>query len=194
MSAEQPMAAPPGGPGKSLTGFYIAIGAVGALFTLGAWLWTPVRVRYIEWGIRRTTPMGGLLPGKEYPHLRLARDLVDIGPPARAAVERLMADQNAYIQSALVRELGRPGATWALPMLVKEVVRDRDAGAWDVLEAVDKICDKRFSQGLLKRTADPKFGFTMTEWTSDASDKLRQRILDWWEREGKAKYGEAAGR
>jgi hypothetical protein len=42
MSAEQPMAAPPPGPGKSLTGFYIAIGAVGALFTLGAWLWTPI--------------------------------------------------------------------------------------------------------------------------------------------------------
>ena len=42
MSDGQPMDAPPPLSGKGLTGFYIAIGAVGALFALGAWLWPPL--------------------------------------------------------------------------------------------------------------------------------------------------------
>ncbi len=45
--------------GKSLLGFYIALGVVAALVGLGVWLWAPMRTRYRDWQVSTSTHKKG---------------------------------------------------------------------------------------------------------------------------------------
>jgi len=55
MSADELIDTPPSRQGKSLTGFYIAIGVVGALIGLGTWFYKPLLTRYAIYKVRHAT-------------------------------------------------------------------------------------------------------------------------------------------
>jgi hypothetical protein len=61
--------------GRSLAGFYIVLGVTAALLGLGAWLWRPVKVRFLETTART---FDGAIGSVQNGDCKLYVDLVDI--------------------------------------------------------------------------------------------------------------------
>jgi hypothetical protein len=157
----------PGKSGRSLTGFYIALGVVAALVGLGAWLWTPARIWHYERQFRAAKTNSDLHAAAE--------KLGDVGPRALPAFKRLLQSEDyANRASVLHSGLGRPGHTWALPLIVETARDSDDTIAQDAIWAAEDVLGKRWV-----------FGAQHLEYVPEA----RRSLLAWWEREGRAKYG-----
>jgi hypothetical protein len=153
--------------GRSLTGFYIALGVVAALVGLGAWLWTPARIWYYERQFRAAKTSADLRAAAE--------KLGDVGPQALPAFKRLLqSEDSANWTFVLHSGLGHPGRTWALPLIVQTARDSDDEIGRDAIWAAENVLGKRWA-----------FGARDLEDVPEA----RRRLLAWWEREGRAKYG-----
>jgi hypothetical protein len=154
---------------------------VAALIGLGTWLWTPLRVWYWEREIRRTSQWGVLCGGSmgyvwyTGETVDAGKRLVSIGPRAAPAVSRLIREP--AIRGPVLQCIGDARAEWAMPILANACQSEEGAGA--------KI--------LIVMTAQTVSGMNFGAWLGqgdpERGETLR-RFLDWWEREGQAKYGE----
>ena len=166
-------------PARSLTGFYVTVGIVATLFALVAWGWKPAQARYWE---RRA------LRAYQKPDLAAADDavekLAEVGRPARAAFERLLAPNANWYRGRVVQMLGRRANRWALPVLVRLARDDRDAGVrYMALAAAETITGKAFfsAEFVVRRGAQSEF--------APGVEQARQQLLDWWDAEGRSRYG-----
>jgi hypothetical protein len=98
--------------GKSLLGFYIALGVVAALLGLGVWLWTPLKVQYYERQLLDSSdekPVHEVMyAGKKYRVGRqqwAAQKLVQCGPASLPALERLLRPDRSNADDRSVRPL-----------------------------------------------------------------------------------------
>jgi hypothetical protein len=160
--------------GRSLVGFYVALGAVAAVVGLGAVMWKPLMMRYYEWRITR--------PGASatYDDLEAARGLARMGPAAAGTTRRILHgpvdNSHAALWGIRVEK-----ATWALPLLVELALKNNDRNV-DEVEFARNIDEVMFDIDCLTHE-----DFRGLEDTSVVV--VQKRLSDWWEREGKAKYG-----
>jgi hypothetical protein len=178
MDAEQPIDAPPARPGRSLTGFYIAIGVVAALVGLGAWLWTPAQVWYWERQVSKDpyhTEANGLRVCRNDREMAACK-LADLGPIAGPAFRRLLQSNDMDVRVNALIGVCNPRSTWALP-LVADCARDESnlPIIWTVVRTAEEITGQTFRTG----------GRSQSELL-----EARRKLMAWWEREGQAKYGE----
>jgi hypothetical protein len=168
--------------GRSLAGFYIALGVVAGLVLLGVWLSTPLRVWYWERQIQKPLPPcpASNAPGYDAIHAlydeqsEAAVRLVEIGPRSAPAVTRLLRRGHAERWITLWA-LQRVSAKWALPILVEEC-RERNDPALTLL-LVDT------AERITGEFIQPPEGYLRVK------ELPPQLFLAWWEREGQAKYG-----
>lgn len=155
---------------RSLTGFYIAVGVVAALFLLGVWLRTPARIAYWEWQARR----GGDEPMTQARREAVFNLLWEIGQPAHPALNRLLHSPHQrfrcevaeflYFQSQNARKDSPPseGLYWPLVLALENLQHDDpEVARWAFLSA---------QEILVRNFADSR------------------ALMQWWEREGRAKY------
>ena len=168
--------------GRSLAGFYIAIGLVAAVVGLGIWLWTPLKIRYWEQEIHRTcldlnaaSSMGSVSYGGV--PVDIAKQLVAAGPQAAPAVSRLLTSpETRRIVLQAIRDVR---ARWTLPLLADACQREEDRGGTLVLViTAQDITGKSFGAWWLMNDA--------------AAENACSQFLGWWDSEGKAIYGEGA--
>lgn len=182
--------------GRSLVGFYIGL-AIAVLLALGVWsAWTPVRVWYWERAFHSADlegwmdARGGWAPDRSgfFPEdlrfssgkVEAAEKLAAIGPAARPAVRRLLASGDRHVRANALCGVGKARAVWAIPEVVELCRHER--GLLLIQRAFDTISsltDYKMTGG----------GIDIPE--GEYFQAERQRLLNWWEREGRAKYGRA---
>jgi hypothetical protein len=167
-------------PARSLVWFYVLLGAAAALFALGVLLWHPLRASYWERQVRAAFERGDLKAAAD----ALDR-LEDMGPRARAAFARLLAPNGAWYRGPIIQDVGRRENRWLLPMIVRLVREDRDPGpAYLALSAAEDMTGKIFiDRNFLPRSREQ----------GSAVDQGRERLLEWWDREGRDKHGGGTG-
>jgi len=186
-------------PGKrrGLLGFYVGAGAVLALALAIAFGWTPLRVWYYERkivGHLKSAGAGAPVTGPAaYPDLsgeieKPLGELVALGPAAGPALERLLKLPDARYRLAVLIALGDCGEKWALPLVIEVAGRPQE-NPWVLLAAL-------FAAGRI--SGEDFYGDT---WAGTASTRARsageiaaarKRLLDWWERQGRAEHGRGA--
>ena len=176
---------PPAKHGRSLTGFYLAAGLTALLLGLGAWASTPLRIWYWERAVRdacwTSKRPRGLFRETEKRATRLAR----VGPASLPAFERLLRDEDIGNRHEILLGLRDADATWAMPLVV-EVARkgDRDLPGWAILVACSlakrAFADEKDLEVCLHQVPNNLHVFV---------PEGRAKLFDWWEREGKARYG-----
>jgi len=188
-----PRAGPPDDRPRSrrMLGFYIAMGAALALFVGGWFAWTPLRIGYWEGKVRRTDPSPYVKTGPHgscfvQPCDRAARALAELGPAALPAVSRLLRDENSQTQAAVVRALGDTKSTWALPLLIE--LMEKPTAEYGVILA----CVYAVSNLTGYRVPTHYSGTSQSFTDNDNAQHCRRSLLDWWGREGRAKYGRGA--
>ena len=189
-----PEAKQPEAPRKepSLTGFYIVTAIVAALVGLGVWLWTPLKIAYWERQAReyrgelvRVGGPGTSLYAYKAPSDLKAIDAFDklarVGPRAAPAFRRLLRHPVSQVRGFALVALISPKASWALPLIVEASAdQDPEVAGFAVFVA-EQIAGQTFSK---RDRYQPVFPMDVSEG--------RKNLLDWWEREGRAKY-EATG-
>jgi hypothetical protein len=181
---------------KGLLAFYISMGVVALLFVGFCFAWTPLRVWYWEREVRRSPPwifspgQSGQTPVIEFPRTRAARALADLGPSSAAAFRRLVRARNYDPNGYVLGVLNRPDDSWALPMLMETAKRDDPALAAHAIYAVQDITGKSFFPSV-KSTGDAISDIPLggAAWSRETVEPARTKLLKWWTREGKAKYG-----
>lgn len=170
--------------GPSLTGFYVALGAAAALVGLGAWLWTPARIWYWEREVRRGSPWNILVSGSmgvwtySGPPVDAARKLVGIGPRAGPAVSRLILSPES--RHPVLQAVGDSRAQWVLPVLANACRKEADPRSRiEMVVAAQELSGVNFGAWSMLADAD--------------LEKPYRSFLDWWDREGRARY-EQGGR
>ena len=171
---------------RGMLAFYVGIGAVLALFVGGWFAWTPLRIWYWEQkassadtGGSNFIPLGlagwPVSPGN--PCTDAVSSLVAVGPQSLPAIRRLLHGTDQKRTLCVLAALRDPKSVWALPVLVELVRDDRDATA--------RYWAMRAAAG----ASGNAFPIFLSGMGSEEED--HQRLLRWWEREGKAKYGGA---
>jgi len=180
---EGPVPAEAPGRKKSLLGFYVGAGVLAFLFAVFCFVWTPLRIWYWEGQVLANAPTTELVlegdPPLAGPCTIAARRLADVGPSSAGALRRLLGEESVHLQFEVVAALRRPQDTWALPIL-GEVITREDPNYWVAVVALrnaDRITGQDFPE------EDPR------QQKGDLVTPARKRFQDWWNREGKAKYG-----
>jgi len=174
----------------SLRRFYAALGVVVLLVLLGAWLQAPLRVWYWENAVRRACAASEK-PNPEDPRgfppiRRSARVLAAIGPRAGPALDRLLQDHELSNSEWILWGIGDADAVWALPM----VVRETRNGYYDIAATALMVAGT-----LARREFIGEKDFYDAKNTDDGKNLYKivgpgqERLREWWEREGLAKYG-----
>lgn len=174
MSPEDAEIVPPRS--RSLLWFYLALGLVAGLAVFAAWIWKPLRAAHWERRVRAAYERGDVKAGAD------ALDKLEaLGPAARGAFGRLLAPNGAWYRGQIAQLAGRRENKWLLPVLVRLVREDRDpAPVYLALAAAESMSGKIFlDRDFLPRTREQ----------GSAVAQGRDKLLDWWEREGRAKYG-----
>ena len=183
-TADQPQ------PGKSLTGFYIAVGAVACLVGLGVWLWRPLTFAHLERKIA-STPYGGRsgdVSGSVAlgtPRIALARRLAQAGPATYPNFRRLLTSPDQGLRAEVLSAFHNPEYTWLLPLMVEAA---RDGDSFTVLEAYAAARSTVGGPNPMRPEQPLADSLTLEQ----RAEELRKAMLAWWEREGRAKYGEGA--
>jgi len=171
--------------GRSLAGFYIAVGIVAALVLLGAWLWTPVSIWYWERETRKACyeEAATISTSSFSKSLQAANRLVRIGPPAYSALGRLLADRAMPLRIRVLGATVDSRADWALPLVVKASGDPDGSIAEQALVTACYLAERDFitgQEGTLLSHIDKK--------RPDIVATGRQKLLTWWESEGRARY------
>lgn len=156
---------------RSLGGFYVATGVVVLLLVGFCFAWAPLKIWYWE---REVSPYDG--SGRSS---LAAVKLVEIGPAAQDALKRLLSSGDHLVISAVLgaikqacaRDQGRNKVDWVVPLVVP-LTQGKDEA--DIDAAVQ----------ILRRFAGDDFCRDMK-----SSAEIQAGVRDWWEKEGKAKYG-----
>ena len=110
-----------------------------------------------------------------------ARSLIRTGPSAAAAVERLLGLDDPYLRIDVLDGFQGTEAEWAIPILV-DFARRADLG--EAMSAIEAI------EGQTKKELLPPFRPMSSGFDEARRRRIgRDRMIDWWEREGRAKYG-----
>jgi hypothetical protein len=176
--------------GRSLVGFYIALGVVAALFGVGTCLWTPLRIRLLERDVREACA-----PHQSYTRIKdpvrwtkAAKQLVGMGPAAYPALDRLLQDGSLPGRDLIIGTIEEDRATWALPLLVRAAWDSNDRLSGEALLAAGTLSGQAFVD---RERLRPPSGMGPSYWDySSLLPEGRARLLSWWESEGQAKYGE----
>jgi hypothetical protein len=99
--------------------------------------------------------------------------LADLGPAGYPAIRRLLTTSDADMKTDVLMGLHRLDYKWAFPLVIEEI---RDARSKEHIATGLSLAE--FFEG---RSFLPKPEQTL--------DEARQALLDWWEKEGKARYG-----
>jgi hypothetical protein len=165
--------------------FYVGTGVVLALLVGGWFAWTPLRVWYWEREVLKAAELDGPgAPGDLPDPMKCDRPLgrlLDIGPPALPAVERLLAHRYVSLRQRVVghvyeeRSTKKPGnhVDWAVPLMVRTALADPDVNTRQL--AVD----------MLDNTTEFREASSATDF-----EGLTRELRAWWESEGRAKYGD----
>ena len=169
---------------KGLLAFYVATGFLALLFVGFYFAWTPLRVLYWERKVRTKprsssgNPQGAVVQDSDA-RVLAAIKLAKLGTAARSAFRRLLNSPDMGVRTAALFGLRDSQPSWALPLLV-EVCSDKDqAVVCHALWAAEDICGRQFGPA-------QEFGPRGNDAPLKAA---RRNFLDWWNREGKAKYG-----
>jgi hypothetical protein len=173
--------------GRSLAGFYITLGVVAALVGLGAWLWTPLRVSYLQYRMLKENPENEVSMLAATAHLNRRDEyysgdesygalatLARVGPAAYPAFARLFHSRNTSLKSGALVVLQHYRAIWAMPLIVDVALEQDKDIAWEAVDTVQNLV-VGLDSGL-------RHGASFEE--------ARRGVRSWWEREGQAKYGE----
>ena len=165
--------------GRSLTGFYVAVGVVAALVGLGTWLCKPAQVWYWERQVSKDpyyTEANGL---RVCNHDRevAAEELANLGPVAYPAFQRLLQSNDMDVRVNALIGVCNPRSTWALPLVAGSAQDQSNLPIiWTVVRTAEEITGQTFRTG----------GRSQSELL-----EARRKLMAWWEREGRAKYGGA---
>jgi hypothetical protein len=161
-----------------MAGFYLAMGALLALAVGFAFAWTPLRILRWERAVVKAPGSSAWDLGNE--KYQAACLLVDLGPAALPAVRRLVGNPDAEVRLAAVSALREPEHAWGLPLIV-EAASDKDwRVAYVAIGSAEKVSGRRFGNVASPLTEPP---------TDETLRVFRRLLLDWWEREGRVKYG-----
>jgi hypothetical protein len=167
----------------SLLGFYVGAGFLALLFAVFYFVWAPLRIWYWERQVLANAPTGELVlegdPPLASPCTTAARKLADVGPGSAGALRRLLGDESVHLQFEIVAALRRSQDAWALPIL-GDVIADPDSNYWVVVVAARNAGRITGQEFLEEDPEQPK---------QDLATPARKRFQEWWEREGKARYG-----
>ncbi len=178
---------------KGMLGFYIGLGAVALLLVGFYFSWTPLRVWYWEREVRRS-PSGNnfRVEWPDWPITSMgprgeaARRLVDIGPVARFAVRRLLAEKDFELRLDVVVAFRKEEHAWGVPLLVEAGSDERIENlmiAEYAIMATGHICGQQFFP-VTRNIMDEGSEFQIAR-----VQEGRKALRVWWEKEGKAKYG-----
>jgi hypothetical protein len=171
----------PAKPIRGRIGFFIGLGVVAMVVVAWVWVVTPAEIRYWEnrcreEGYRATSrETGGV--GEDRACVAAAENLVNLGPRTAPAVLRLLRDMQTRCPT--LEALVKARAKWALPVLAEvcSEMPDGSGGRFFLTNAAQDISGVDFGCG----------GFLSHEARNEVGTP--ERFLQWWEREGKAKYG-----
>jgi hypothetical protein len=158
-------------------GFYIAVGVVAALVGLGAWLWTPAKIRYLTWRVYH--PGGERGTGEQGWNRTLAVDrLIELGPRSTGAFDRILRSPDPEVVGTALAELEGLRPKWIMPLLAR-ICREESGtdtagtAAW----LAERISGQNFS-----------YSSPMDRFFSNPPVAREQQFLEWWEREGRDQY------
>jgi hypothetical protein len=116
--------------------------------------------------------------------IAMAGKLAEVGPAAHPNLCRLLTSPNQNLRAEVLSAFHHPKYAWLLPLIV-ESARDGDANV--VREAYTAA---RSTVGGAPNPMQPVPPLDQNASEQQQVEALRKALLAWWEREGKAKYGE----
>jgi hypothetical protein len=173
--------------------FYVGTGLVLALLVGGWFAWTPLKMYRYEQKVL------GMESGSAA-QLRAMREVAELGPVSRTVMRRLLANPDAGVRVSACRGLHLARQSWAVPLLIRAALDPEPAVAGASIAAVVNTADIASLKEAVNTAARPRVmlipevGKRYTEDLPVIEDtreveSLRSRLVSWWEREGKAKYG-----
>jgi hypothetical protein len=182
-----------------MVGFYVGTGMVVVLFVGGWFAWTPLRVWYWERETVKTMadyrgpgPLGGFCKSPRAP-----LELATLGPAAYGAFDRLLENPEQGVRLACVAALFDARPRWDYPLLIK-ASQDRDvevavrAISVVQLRTNEEFFPKRLGNGWVTGYYIVSVVAGNEKWRTMSQEEvgpIREALLAWWDREGKAKYG-----
>jgi len=162
---------------RGLGWFYALLALTAGLFAFGALAWRPLKAAYWERETRAAYERGDV---------KAAADALDrleaMGPAAGAAAGRLLAPNGAWYRGQVLQNLNRKENRWLLPALVRLARDENDSGvAMLAVSAAESMTGRIFL---------PVWGQAVPPHSRDSQlEAARARLIDWWEGEGRRKYG-----
>jgi len=173
--------------------FYAGTGVICLLLVGFYFAWTPVRVWYWEREVLNAEPVAspdmtlkadssGLLPVfGPGPRTIAARKLANCGAQAEPAFRRLLQTGDSRFRVEVVRAIYGSKHLWALPLLIEMTADEDPRVVREAIGGADSIvADRSFTSGGWMDNPGPQQAVV---------DSCRKKLLAWWKREGKAKYG-----
>ncbi len=162
---------------RRMLAFYVGTGVVLALF-VGGWLGrTPLRIRYYKWRLASVKD--------DYEKLQAGYGLARLGRPAQAAFRELIRSEDWKTREYAVAAMHNDESVLWIPVLVEASRDPKQFIAARAVCAVYELSDRAFDAPS-HRTRPPHL--LLAERPDRRDD--RKAMLEWWEREGNAKYGD----
>ncbi len=193
---------------KGLLAFYVGTGVVALLFVGFYFAWTPLRIWYHERELTRYlqdvtkqsgwylySHRGGYItsPGRKgpTPRTRALAHLMAMGTEARPAIARCFRAAPPWMRVVLLDFLQFHHEPWTLPIVVEHANGKERAVALKAMDTAEQLAQQSFYP------AGPRWvpykgkggGRTGRDITEEELRGARKNLLDWWNREGRAKYG-----
>lgn len=165
---------------RGLLAFYVATGVALALVVGGGLAWTPLRIAYFEHKVRSCS--GPVVKMAHGPlscmpeRCKAAESLIRMGPVTRPALARLLQEPDPMLRGDIILACSQTQDWWWMPLVIQAV------------EAETK--DEDFLLKIMLVTGGLTGKSIIAQRTGESLGQAHRReLLDWWESEGKAKYG-----
>jgi hypothetical protein len=179
-----------------MLGFYVAMGALLALAVGFCFAWTPLRIWYWQGEVRRRGPCGTTTLTRtpsgvhisRTPRGDAARELVRIGPRASPALKRLLQEGgDDRLRYDVLSGIKGEDAPWVVPLLIDVLKGSEYAETRLTVQIMELFAGRQFIPRPAYSRILSLIGDSWNE--NERVEEGRKSALDWWEREGKAKYG-----
>jgi hypothetical protein len=178
-----------------MLGFYVGMGVLLALAAGFYLAWTPARVC---WHRRQVLEA----PSGNAAQWRAVRDTARLGPASETVVRELLAHPDTGVRLSACRGLHLAGQAWSVPLLVAAAGDSNPEVAGCAIAAAAGIADiaplnaavnapRGFGRPLVMLLPEKGEPLVQLPLVADRREveSLRLRLMDWWEREGRARYG-----
>jgi hypothetical protein len=194
---------------RGMLAFYVSTGVALVLLVAGYFAWTPLRIWYwertlmnyvqampadrpVSFSVRR--PDGSrVLIGTAKEGTNTLEKLLEVGPAAAPALERVIASLSADRQMRVMHCLAETDEAWTVRALVSSVRNGKHYLAMDALDAAERLTGQVFFPKGRRSVPppNPPIKDCVVGRAVDAAEvkEGRKNFLAWWNREGKAKYG-----